>query len=259
MRFNITFNLTGKQRMLPIDYQYYISAWIYKVIGKADPEFTEFLHDKGYTVRNKQFKLFCYSPLKLGKTVLWKEKSLFEVTTEKIFLSVSFQLPDSAERFIIGLFNNQKIFLGDRFNGLDLEVSQIERLADPTDSETRIYRAISPVVASIKTDENNYALYLEPAVDRYAEILKNNLLNKYNAIPGNEPFTDIERFEFKVLNTPKSKLVTIKPFTPEQSKVRGYVYEFCLTCPMKIHELIYASGIGEKNSVGFGWVEDYEK
>ena len=39
MRFKITFTRTGKQRMLPMDYQYYLSAWIYKVIGKADRAF----------------------------------------------------------------------------------------------------------------------------------------------------------------------------------------------------------------------------
>jgi CRISPR-associated endoribonuclease Cas6 len=41
----------------------------------------------------------------------------------------------------------------------------------------------------------------------------------------------------------------------EQSKVRGFVFDFKLTCPSEIHHLIEGSGIGEKNSMGFGWVD----
>ena len=43
MRFNITFNRTTKQRMLPMDYQYYISAWIYKVLRQADAGFANWM------------------------------------------------------------------------------------------------------------------------------------------------------------------------------------------------------------------------
>lgn len=34
--------------MLPMDYQYYISALIYKVLQYADRDFAHFLHEKGY-------------------------------------------------------------------------------------------------------------------------------------------------------------------------------------------------------------------
>lgn len=117
MRFKITFNRTGKQRMLPMDYQYYLSAWIYKVIGQADPLFSDFLHSQGYVNGHRSFKLFGYSPLSFGKPVLWKEKSLFEIQENQLSVNISFHLAEAAERFIIGLFNNQKLYLGDRFNG----------------------------------------------------------------------------------------------------------------------------------------------
>ena len=42
MRIHLTFNRTTKQRMLPMDYEYYLSAWIYKTIGKAENEFARF-------------------------------------------------------------------------------------------------------------------------------------------------------------------------------------------------------------------------
>jgi len=256
MRFKITFNRAGKQRMLPMDYQYYLSAWIYKVIANADLGFSDFLHSEGYTTGNKRFKLFNYSPLDFGKPKLWKEKALFEINTDQLSLNVSFHLADAAEKFIIGLFNNQQVYVGDKFNGLDLTVAQVERLPEPTMRETVNYRSVSPVVVSLRSDETKYAKYLAPDSENYCALLRQNLWNKYNSTPnaGNLP----EDFEFKFTQTSdaKSKLSTMKPYTPDQSKVRGFVYSFSLTCPTEIHQLILSSGLGEKNSMGFGWVEE---
>lgn len=255
MRFKITLNRTGRQRMLPMDYQYYLSAWIYKVIGKADPEFSNFLHTEGYSSGNKKFKLFCYSPLNFGRPTLWKEKTLFEIHTDQLFLSVSFNLAEAAEKFIIGLFNNQQVYVGDQFNGLDLVVSQVERLPEPQLKSTMNYRAISPVVISLKDDNSKYAQYLSPADNGYNELLRQNLWNKYESIPNVAALPEGSDFWFNAKGNPKSKLVTLKPYTAEQSKVRGFVFDFTLTCPEEIHQLVLACGIGEKNSTGFGWTE----
>ncbi len=255
MRFKITFNRTGRQRMLPMNYQYYLSAWIYKVIGQADPEFSNFLHSQGYSNGHKSFKLFGYSPLSFGKPVLWKEKSLFEIQENQLSVNISFCLSEAAEKFIIGLFNNQQLYIGDRFNGLDLQVSSVERLPENIHAETASYRALSPVVVSVLPEGKKYPDYLNPENESYEALLRQNLVNKFNSIPGNVPIETISPFRFGLQSSPRSKLVTIKPYTPEQSKVRGFVFEFTLTCPVKIHHLILAAGIGEKNSMGCGWVE----
>lgn len=255
MRFKITFNRTGKQRMLPMDYQYYLSAWIYKVIGQADREFSDFLHSQGYLNGHKSFKLFGYSPLSFGKPVLWKEKSLFEIQENQLSVNVSFHLAEAAGKFIIGLFNNQQVYVGDRFNGLDLTVASIERLPEFGSSETVAYCGQSPVVVSILPEGKKYPDYLNPENESYEVLLRQNLVNKFNSIPGNVPIETISPFRFELRSSPRSKLVTIKPFTPEQSKVRGFVFDFMLTCPVEIHQLIEGSGLGEKNSMGFGWVQ----
>jgi CRISPR-associated endoribonuclease Cas6 len=242
--------------MLPMDYQYYLSAWIYKVIGNADPGFSGFLHAEGYTSGNKRFKLFNYSPLDFGRPKLWKEKSLFEIFSDTVTLSVSFHLSEAAEKFVIGLFNNQQVYVGDQFNGLDLIVSQVERLQEPEPKLTMNYKALSPVVISLKDENKKYANYLSPNDANYIEQLKQNLRSKYNSVPDAKHLPDDLNFIFVLNSEPKSKLVTIKPYTAEQSKVRGFIFGFSLTCPVEIHRLILACGAGEKNSMGFGWVEN---
>lgn len=255
MRFKISLSRTGKQRMLPMDYQYYLSAWIYKVFSKADREFASFLHTSGYTAGGKRFKLFNYSPIDFGRPVLWKEKALFEIDSEQLSLYVSFHLAEAAGKFIIGLFNDQQLYVGDQFDGLDLVVEHVERLPEPILTDTTHYRAVSPVVISIKEESSKYSRYLAPTDHHYDRLLWQNLSNKYNSIPGTVSLPDPINFEFKLNSTPKSKLVTIKPHTPDQSRVRGFLFDFTLTCPVELQRFILATGIGEKNSTGFGWVE----
>ena len=259
MRFRITFNRTGKQRLIPVDYQYFLSAWIYKVIGQADQDFSNFLHSEGYSSRGKQFKLFCYSPLNFGRPRLWKEKALFEIKSDQLFLHVSFRINEVAEKFIIGLFNQQQLYIGDRFNGLDLEVARVERLPEPVLMETMNYQAYSPVVVSHKEESRHaYAQYMSPVMDHYQAFLKENLISKYQSIPRVEPLPANFTFNLQVHGIPKSKLITMKPGTSQQSKVRGFVYDFTLACPAEMHQLVLDCGIGEKNSMGFGWVEPSE-
>lgn len=255
MRFQITLNREGRQRMLPMDYQYYLSAWIYKVIAGADSGFSDFLHSEGYTIGSKHFKLFNYSPLGFGKPTLWKEKSLFEINTDQITLNVSFHLADAAEKFIIGLFNNQQVYVGDKFNGLDMTVVQVERLPDPLLQKTMDYSTLSSVVVSLGSEESKYAKYIPPGDDFYAVLLRKNLWNKYSSAPNANQLPEDFEFGFKPTSEPKSKLATMKPYTPQQTRVRGFMFDFSLTCPPEIHRLILSTGLGEKNSMGFGWCE----
>jgi CRISPR-associated endoribonuclease Cas6 len=240
-----------------MDYQYYLSAWIYKVMGKADQEFSRFLHSIGYADGNKRFKLFCYSPLVFDKYISWKEKALFEINSGSLSMMVSFHMPEAAGHFIAGLFINQEVYIGDKFNGLDLAVTQVERLPEGNQEGTVRYKALSPIVISYHYEGDRYARYLSPVDSGYAEMVKNNLVQKIkvthrvNELSGNISFIP------EPGKTPKSKLVTIKPFTREESRVRGFLYEFSLTAPIEVHQLILATGFGEKNSMGFGWVEDH--
>lgn len=138
MRFLITFGHTSPSRQLPIDYQYYIGAWIYKVIGTADPAFAHFLHQFGYSDGKKSFKLFNYSPLNLCLSGIDKENGILKIEGNIVRLKVAFHLPDVAEKFIIGLFNNQQAWIGNREHGLQFRVMQVERI--PEEPLSHLYR-----------------------------------------------------------------------------------------------------------------------
>jgi CRISPR-associated endoribonuclease Cas6 len=256
MRFRITFNRTGNTKMLPVDYQYYISAWIYKVLQNADHSFVDYLHQQGYFDGNKKFRHFCYSPLWIGSSHFRKEKSLLEVTSDTLSLDVSFAVGEAAEQLIIGLFQNQHAFFGDRSDGLELLVGRVERLPEQECREEMAYTAWSPVVVSWRKGGDRYATYLSPYEPEYGDNLFRNLSQKWKTLPGAPPFPE-SKWDFRLLNTPRSKLVSVKSFTDRESKIRGYQFRFHLKAPVEVHRLMLASGLGEKNPTGFGWVDHY--
>ena len=81
---------------------------------------------------------------------------------------------------------------------------------------------------------------------KYVAILKSkpqqgNLLNFAN-----------NDLRFELINKPKSKLIKIKTDTPQQTHIKGFLFDFKLSAPVELMKLGYFAGFGEKNSLGFG-------
>lgn len=254
MRIKLTLNRTTKQRMLPMDYQYYISAWIYKVLYKADKEFAEFLHQKGYGKSDtKLYKRFCFSRLNFGKPKLWTEKKLFEIRKDDIELQLSFDVPEIASNFVKGLFMEQEFYLGDRFNGIDFKVMRVETLPEPVFNETMLYRLQSPWVVSLKTEDRKHAKYLKPEDDGFMEYSIKHLTEKFKNTRNKE--ISPKQLQFIPNESYKRSGFKIKDGTKGQTRVVGNIFEFKLTAPVELHQLIWNAGCSEKSSSGFGWVE----
>jgi CRISPR-associated endoribonuclease Cas6 len=251
MRFELTFTRVGKQKMLPMDYQYYISAWIYKVLRQADSDFAAFLHQKGYgNSAVKLYKLFCYSRLDFGKPVMWKEKRLFEISKREIHLQLSFDVHEVAGNFIKGLFMLQQFYLGDKFNGIDFTVTNVEGLPSPEFTPMMKYRLLSPWVVSVKPEGRQHARYLSPDDPDFEELAVKHIAEKFKSIRLEEP-GDIN---LKITTPYKRSGFLIKPGTKDETRVVGNLFDFELTASPSVHQMIWNAGISEKSASGFGWV-----
>lgn len=99
MRFNLTLVSSSNDAVIPINYQYPLSAAIYKVLAEADAEYATFLHEEGHRVGNglKNFKLFTFSDV----------RAKFKLAGDRIKLSssaevlLSFQIEIRKERTIL--------------------------------------------------------------------------------------------------------------------------------------------------------------
>ncbi|WPP51835.1 CRISPR-associated endoribonuclease Cas6 [Catalinimonas niigatensis] len=266
MRFNLILHITGRNKVLPINYQYPQHSWIYRVIQSADAEFSHFLHEEGYVHGYKKFKLFTFSPLTSKPFKIFKEENRIGLYGEEVQLQISFLVNQAAEKFIMGLFMGQQFSLGDQISSVDFEVKRIEAQPRPVFQERMRYRCLSPVVLSVSEEGKAYAQYLHPEDERYASFFMRHLAQKQASVPqlthadnnawevgcrsaGCPPAND---WQFKLLSQPRKKGVHFKQHTPDHTQVIGYQYDFELTAPPEVHEMAYYAGFGEKNSLGFG-------
>ncbi|MEN7548050.1 CRISPR-associated endoribonuclease Cas6 [Rapidithrix thailandica] len=266
MRFTLTFEISAGD-LLPLNYQYEMSSWIYKVLHQADTEFAKFLHSKGYTLgANKSFRLFTFSNLHLPRNQ-WKIiGDRIKLFCREISCTISFFIDEGAEKFIQGLFQNQIFQLGDQITRVKMQVKQIEAKPVRVMRNTLRLRTKSPLVVARKEERSNgrsIAKYLSPNDEKYSHYFFKNLLEKYAAALGGDnnahPLRE-EDLQFKLLSTtPKRKAIVIKAHTQAATKVIGYQFDFELTAPVELLEFGLQAGFGTGNSQGFGCCEGVTK
>lgn len=245
--------------VLPTNYQYALSSWIYKVISRADHAYSDFLHEKGFAFESRKFKMFTFSQMDLRPYEIAGNE--IRLLGKEVSLVVRFLVDSSLENFIKGLFIDQHFGLGTSGsnNTVDFQVSGVETKAAPSFTQVMRYQCLSPIVASARREDGS-AAYLSPEAPEYARIFIQNLLRKQCALAlhygesEDQEKKDNFPYSFRLLNTPRKKGVTIKENTKEETKVIGYLFHFELMAPLELHEIGYYAGFGEKNSMGFGCV-----
>jgi CRISPR-associated endoribonuclease Cas6 len=262
MRIKLTLEKMGSASLIPINYNYELSAWIYSRIRQADEEYADFLHNRGYSLTTnsisagKQFKFFTFSALQMkGKP----EGDRLQLQTDEARLVVSFLVEEASEKFIMGLFEKQELQLGDKISQVDFRVKQVESLPWQLIEERVRFRTISPLTVSRK-NERGLDDYLPPDDVDFTGLLLRNLLDKYVATGREVPASWQDYpFDFTVLTRePRAKLITLKAHTRQQTRVKGYLFDFELTAPMPLLEIAYLAGLGRYNAEGFGCVEILE-
>lgn len=262
MRFILQFELQGKgPYILPINYQYLLSSWIYKTIHNGDNQFASWLHQQGYLDKQRSYKLFTFSQLNIDKFKVEKDRLIIQNPIAS--LTAGFFADEAAEPFIKGLFTKQKGSIGDNQSVVDFHIQQIYKAEEPEITNHATFDTLSPVIISqTPEDRNKAAQYLSPEDREFGRIMHQNLMNKYTAWMMSEAgagssldFGTDGLYDFQLIGTPKPRLITIKANTPQQTKVKGYMMRFSMKAPTPLLKMGYHAGFGEKNSLGFGCVE----
>lgn len=258
MRFKITLkvNENAYGRKLPLNYQYELSAAVYRIFASSDKEFATWLHENGFHAENGYiFKLFTFSRLFPQKLRLLGQSNQMELLSDQVEWQIGFLPEKSTQQFIEGLFQNRIIEVGNRQSTVQFEVGNIELLPALEYYESMTFHALSPISVSQK-DALGRDCYPKDGEEFETapwirERLLQNLINKYEAFYGCT-YEGERRLDFEALTDPKSVLVTIKADTPQETKVRGFMCKITLRCPEELMRIAYECGLGEANGQGFG-------
>ena len=255
MRIKIKFKLSGKKQVLPFNYQYPVSSWVYRVLASADAELAQMLHQNGYKLESgKTFKLFTFSQLRFPKHT-WKvipNTDRMELWSRQAFLTISFQLPEQIEAFVAGLFQHQNTVIGDKISKIEMYVETIEVVnLEIPDSKTVKIKCLSPITIGLTEENKKHETYIIPTHHAYKELFLNNLIDKYKATGQSGISRDNIDFHITKLYT-KTTMQKIKAYTNAETEVRGYWFDFELTAPKEIIEVGLNAGFGSMNAMGFG-------
>lgn len=244
MRFYLTFEPEGVLT-LPLAHHHILQGFIYSILSNNE-DYSRFLHEQGYSNGNSTFKLFTFGPLNGTYRVNGpkKEISFFgNITLEIRSADVRF-----SEAFLDGLYSNQHLRLGHtviRLIDINTDACEI------TNNRIQI-RMISPIVLyhTVSTPEGTKTIYHNPLEDHYETWLNDNLQRKYYSLYHTD---SVSHLKFSVLSVgSRDKYVTL---FKRHTYINGWKGTYQLQAPPHILDFLYYTGLGSKNSEGFGMFE----
>ncbi|QEC45838.1 CRISPR-associated Cas6 family protein [Pseudobacter ginsenosidimutans] len=256
MRFLITLTCQQTDLVIPINYQYPLSAVLYHIIARGDKDYASFLHQKGY---GKGFKLFTFSQISCPFKI---EGDRLKLLSQDLNFQVAFHLPQAMEPFVKGLFQCERIDIADKKSRTSFTVKSIESLPDPLQSVKELeianiqVKPISPIVAGLQNEKGNYD-FLSPDDARFKESLLYNWRNKiatcFDTQTASQALLMIDIILMK--QPPKSRLMAIKADTREETKIRGWInFNLRVIAEKRFVKLLLNTGMGIYNSMGCGCI-----
>ncbi len=245
MHLEIFLRPAAKALVLPIHYNYLVQSALYHSI---EPELAAFLHEKGYTVGKRSFRLFCFSLLQ-GAYQMDKEKKTIAFE-EEIKLTVSSPLDEFCRSLLNTLLTRGSIRLGTQ----EALVEKVQVCKFGVEKPEVVLRTLSPVVlysTMLRPDGRKYTVYFQPGDPDYERLLSENLQKKYRAFLGIEP--PGQAVNARALGLQKMKVIRYK-----DTIIKAYAGKVLLSGPLPLLQLALDGGLGSKNSQGFGCVEPVE-
>lgn len=262
MRVKLTLKPAKRTCIIPINYQYQLSSAIYSILSSASPEYSQWLHEIGYTAPNgKPLKLFVFSKLFVPRVKIYDGALIVRNYSPCLLQIQSPMLQDFVQNFVVGLFSAQSIVIASRYGKETFYIQQVETLPEPDFSEEMKFKCLSPIVASTMRD-NGEEHYFRPNEPELGEAIRKNLISKFETIHRHPPKDDNLNFELDEQYIERrggvkriSKLIHIKEGTSEETRIKAFECPFYLKGSIELIKTAYECGIGQKNSMGFGMVE----
>jgi CRISPR-associated endoribonuclease Cas6 len=254
MRYKLTLKLVDPLcNILPVNYQFELGSWFYKLLNNRDSELYNYLVTTGYIKQDEPFRNFVFSHLMVQDRKIEGDRLIIQ--SERIALIFS-TIPDN---FLIPLamdiFQDVRFLLGDKISQVSLHVEKVELLPEPEFIDKMSFRTLSPLHLAVKIHGRKNELFLSPEHAEYAQFFYENLQRKYKILYGHDYPPQSLPGKFKLRSPVTQKGITLHSGTAGQIKLIGYQLRFRLQADPALLRSGYYLGFGEKNHLGFGCCE----
>ncbi|MEA4926829.1 MAG: CRISPR-associated endoribonuclease Cas6 [Syntrophomonadaceae bacterium] len=236
---------SSNEIILPIHYNYILQGFLYKNL--TDKNYRTFLHETGYQIADKSFKLFTYSRL-MGKFRMLKDTGIIAFSspiTLVVAAGVEPFITDLAETLI----KSEHCYLGD--NPVEIKSISVHRKFTPTDNVQ--IKMLSPMVTykTIVEGDKKQTEYYSPWQKEFGQLVASNLLKKYQIIHGDLP----ENKDFRIIPNGMQEQKFARIINYKGTYIKAYAGIYWLKGNPDLIEIAYNTGLGSKNSQGFGCFE----
>lgn len=242
MRLRITLKPSNSGLRLPIQYNHVIQAALY---ASLDPRMSAFLHDTGFTLESRSFKMFTFSR-PLGRFSMDKQSRELRMCGP-VTLVVSSPFDQFCSSLLTILMQRGTMNLA----GTVVEVEAVKVECQVVERDEVDIRTLSPVTCystMMRADGSKYTCYFQPGEAEFERQIGDNLRKKYEVYTG-QPFKN-GNVKVVPLQQPKLSVVLY-----EGTVIKGYSGRMRLIGPRDLLQIGVDAGLGAKNSQGFGCVE----
>lgn len=229
---------TFNEVVLPVHYNYLIQALIYNSIS---PKLSTFLHEKGFIYGKRQFKLFTFSRL-FGEYKIEDDKIRFNK-------HVTLYISSPIEQFVKEIANT---FLKKNYIYIGRSKFKITQLYFPKkpEIENRVkVKTLSPITVYstlISPDKKKKTYYYSPFETEFSKIISENAKKKTFILYRRDIKSDLKIKPIKV----REVILMYKGLV-----IKGWFGSLELSGPKSLIDSVYETGVGSKNSQGFGMIE----
>lgn len=243
MQIKLLFKL-NEPITLPLGYQYALQSLIYKIIQVGDADYSEFLHSEGYPGLSSNLKLFTFGMIS-GKNKINRTHITFY---DSIEFEVRCVMEDFFNAFLKGLDTSDIWDLN--HNPIKLERADIYNLIiEGSDITISMISPLTIHITRILNDQKK-TLYLNPLNYEIQDLLSQNTRNKIAAAYG----VDIDEDVTFICESLKRSDKIVTSFK-NKIKITGWMGNYQLKAPPQVLTLLYNTGLGDRNSQGFGMFE----
>jgi CRISPR-associated endoribonuclease Cas6 len=242
---------------LAYEHHFALRAVIYKILERADPVFSEWLHEQGYELEGiKKFKLFNFGLLTGLPYGHDKVNNRLIFPTGQVEWIVSFCVDKQVEKFVEGLFKSQILEIVAAGTKVVFQVQGVEIMQKPVFSDTMRFRALSGICLAEKTENDRYPQFRTPKDTNFKELFFNSLHNKVQTALKTKSALP-QDLGLKILSEPRmwSAIVPSDQPNGKDTKTIGYRFDFEITAPAEWLSIAYNAGFGRNCSGGFGFCE----
>lgn len=235
MQLHLT--LASPDFSLPASYRQLIHGMIYHTLAQ-DPDFSAQLHDRGIPSGSRVYKHFTFSQLE-GRYHIHSRQIRFAGKANLEIRSVDERMITLLAR---RLCPGRKVKLGP----CEAEIIRASVTDDHLLVPSVRIRMRSPAVAHVSLEDGRHTRFFSPQEDAFFCALSRNAQRKWISLHGAQ-----EGFSFLAAPVPdaayKSQVSMFK-----ETCITGWLGEYQLISMPQVIDLLYQTGLGEKNPQGFG-------